>query len=51
MIDFFVNIGPYGSANFEMPLLLQLEIFFNQTFLNVPCDSPHKKLLLGILEF
>ncbi len=23
-IEFFVNIGPYGSANFEMPLLLQL---------------------------
>ena len=31
MVEIFVNVGPKGSENVKMLLLLQL-FFFNQTF-------------------
>ncbi len=47
----FVNMEPYGSENFKMILLLQLQFFYNQAFSTYSLWQSSQNLLIGILKF
>ena len=46
-----VNMGPYGSENFQTLLLLQLQFFFNQTFCTYSLCRFSPNLLIGFWNF